>query len=202
MEKRSFLKNIYIRNLFGLILVFILLVSAVLIGLKRYTQHGEAVEVPDVKGLSVETAEPFFTAKDLNFAIVDSIYNKGAIPGSIFETTPPVGSMVKKGRIIYLKIVAFLPQLISIPDVKDSSQRQSIAMLKSLGFENIGIKSVPGVYRDLVLGIESKGVPMEAGQRVPANTPLSLLVSSGSDDILLLENPADSLEVSLDESLF
>ena len=202
MEKRSFLTNIYIRNLVALILVAILLVSAVLIGLKRYTQHGEAVEVPDVKGLTIETAEPFFTAKNLSFAVVDSVFNKGAIPGSIFETTPPVGSMVKKGRIIYLKTVAFLPQLITIPDVKDSSQRQSLAMLQSLGFENIGIKTVPGVYRDLVLGIESKGAPMEAGQRVPANTPLSLLVSSGSDDILLLENPVDSVEISLDESWF
>ena len=185
-----------------MIFVSVLLLYIVLAGLKSYTQHGEAVEVPDVKGLLVADAEKFFTGKELKFAVIDSVFSKTVIPGSIFETTPPVGSMVKKGRTIYLKVVSFLPQLIAVPDVKDSSQRQSMAMLRSLGFEKIDVKMVPGVYRDLVLGIESKGSPLEAGQRVPANTPLSLLVSSGSDDLLLLENPVDSLSISLDESWF
>ena len=203
MEKRSLLKNIYIRNLLGLILVSGLLVFAVLLGLNRYTQHGKAVEVPDVKGLSIEKAKTFFAQKKLDFAVVDSVFIKSAVPGSILETIPPVNSMVKEGRTIYLKIAAFLPQLITIPDVKDSSQRQSMAMLRSLGFENVEIKFVPGAYRDLVVGIESRGVPMATGQRVPANTPLSLLVSSGSDEILLLENPTDSAtDVSPDESWF
>ena len=198
MENRSSLR-IYIVNLFGLIIVAVLLLFVVLKGLDLYTQHGKAVEVPDVRGLSVERAEPFLTNKKLYFAVVDSVYIKNAIPGTISETTPPKGSKVKEGRIIYLKTVAFLPHLIAIPDVKDSSQRQSLAMLRSLGFENIDIKTVPGFYRDLVLGIESKGVSLEEGQRVPANTPLSLLVSSGSNEILFLENPIDSDEVSTDE---
>lgn len=202
MKQQSFLENIYIRNLLGLILVIIVLVCVVLFGLNRYTQHGKSVEVPNVKGLSVEKAEPFFANKNLNFVVIDSIFIKNAIPGTISETTPAVGSMVKKGRTIYLKVVAYLPQLIVIPDVKDSSQRQSLAMLRSLGFENIEIKWVSGVYRELVLGLESKGVPLKAGQRVPINTPLSLLVSSGSGDILFLENPTDSNEVIVDESWF
>ena len=202
MEKRSILKNIYVRNLLGLIIVSILLVITVLIWLNRYTRHGEAVDVPDVKGLSVEDAAPFFTKKGLNFSVVDSIFIKNAIPGSIDETTPPVGSKVKKGRTVYLKIYAYSPQLITVPDVKDASQRQSLAMLHSLGFENVEVKMVAGVYRDLVLGIESRGTPLDVGQRIPADTPLSLLVSSGSDDILLMDNPVDSTDVNPDDSTF
>ena len=190
MEKWSFLKNIYVKNLLGLILVSILLVVLVLNGLKRYTQHGRAVEVPNIKGITIEKAKPLLTRTNLHFVVIDSVFIKNAVPGTISEIIPPVGSMVKEGRTIYLKVVAFLPQLIAIPDVKDTSQRQSYAILKSLGFEKIEIKMVPGLYRDLVMGIESKGVPLKAGQRVPASTPISLLVSSGSDDILFLENPA------------
>ena len=185
-----------------MILLFIILTSAVLFGLNHYTQHGKAVEVPDIKGLSIENAEPFLNVMDLSYNVIDSVFIKNATPGTVFETTPPIGSKVKKGRTIYLKVVAFLPQLITVPDVKDSSQRQSLAMLKSLGFENIEIKLVPGVYRELVVGLESRGEEIEAGQRIHANTPLSLLVSSGSGEIILLENPADSIEVSLDESWF
>ena len=199
MGKKSFFKNIYVKNLLGLVLVSVLLLFAVLTGLKRYTQHGKAVEVPDVKGISVENAEPFFTGKNLNFAIIDSVFIKNATPGSILETIPPVGSMVKQGRTIYLKVVTYQPQLIAIPNVKDVSQRQSMAMLRSLGFENIDVKPVPGAYKDLVLGIECRGIAMETGQRIPANMPLTLLVSFGSDDILLLENPVVSVEVSIDD---
>lgn len=203
MWAQSFFKNIYVRNLLILILVFVLLLFTVLIGLNYYTQHGKSVEVPNVKGLSVKEAKAFLAGKNLNFVVVDSVFIKNAIPGSIFETTPPVASRVKKGRTIYLKVVAYMPHLITIPDVKDSSQRQSMAMLHSLGFENVEIKWVKGIYRDLVLGIESNGQPVSSGQRVPANTHLSLLVSSGSDDIMLLDNPAiDSTDVESDEPLF
>ena len=200
MKKRSYLKNIYISNLLGLIFAFVLLSFTVLHGLDYYTQHGKTVEVPDVKGFSVEKAAPLFVNRGLNSVVVDSVYIKNVRPGIIAETTPPVGSMVKRGRTIYLKVASFLPQLIRIPDVENSSQRQSLAMLRSLGFENIEIKLVPGVYKDLALGIESNGKKMEAGQRVSADTPLFLLVSSGSDDILLIENPADSIELSVDSA--
>jgi beta-lactam-binding protein with PASTA domain len=192
MALQPFLKNIYIRNLLGLILVSVVLILAVLTWLSFYTQHGKTVEVPDVKGLAVDKAKSFFDSKELNFSVVDSAYVKDAIPGTIAETTPPMGSTVKRGRTIYLKVNSYLPQLISIPDVKDSSQRQSLAMLRSLGFEDVQVKMVPGVYRDLVVGLESRGVSIEAGQRVPANTPLSLLVSSGSGDIMLLDTLDDS----------
>ena len=205
MTQKEFFNNIYIRNLLGLILVTIVLISAVLLWLNVYTRHGKSVQVPDVKGLSIEKAKPFFVKSNLNFVVVDSVYVKNAIPGSIAETTPPVGSQVKTGRTVYLKINSYMPQLVAIPDVKDTSQRQSLAMLRSLGFENVTIKPVPGAYRDLVMGLEQNGKPIEPGQRIPADTPLSLLVSSGSDDIMLLDNMNDTIDsanVSTDESWF
>ena len=202
MKKLSIFNNIFIRNFLGLILVTVVLVSVVLIWLNFYTQHGKAVEVPDVKGISVEMAGPLFTSKNLSYMVVDSVFIKNAVPGSIAETTPHAGSKVKEGRTIYLKVIAYLPQLITIPEVKDTSLRQSLAMLKSLGFENVETKMVPGAYKELVLGLESKGTPIEAGQRVPANTHLSLLVSSGSGGVFLLENPDDSIVVDLDEPWF
>jgi beta-lactam-binding protein with PASTA domain len=198
-----FFKNIYLRNLLLLIFIAAALIGGVLLWLNRYTQHGEAVEVPDVKGLSVEKAAPFFTNNSLNYEVVDSIFVKNATPGSIAETTPPIGSKVKKGRTVFLKINACLPSLITIPDLKDFSQRQSLAMLRSLGFEKIEIKIVPGIYQNLVVGLESRGMPLEAGSKVPANTQLSLLVSSGSEEILLLEDTLEApVEITPEESWF
>jgi len=204
MNTRSFLKNIYVRNLLGLILVFFILVSVILFWLNLYTQHGKSVEVPAVKGLPVENAAVLFTEKNLNYTVVDSFFVKGAVPGSIAETTPPIGSKVKQGRTIYLKIHAYQPQLITVPDVKNTSQRQSLAMLRALGFENVTVKLVSGIYADLTMGLASNGRFLEPGQHVPANTPISLLVSSGSEEILPMENPVDSAidVVSSDDPAF
>jgi len=197
------LNNIYVRNLLVLILVIFLLISIVLLWLSFYTQHGKVVEVPNVKGLSVEKAEHLFAEKKLDWLVIDSVFIKNAVPGSIAETTPSIGSKVKRGRTIYLKLISYLPQLIAIPDVKYTSQRQSMAMLRSLGFENVVIRMVPGAYKELVLGLESRGTPMEAGRRMPADTPLSLLVSAGSDNNLFLDNPVvDSSNASIDDSEF
>jgi len=198
MKRKSIFNNIYFKNFLGMILITVILVSAVLVWLNYYTQHGKAVEVPDVKGISVEDAKQFFASKSLNYLVIDSIYNKKAVPGSIIETIPPIGSKVKEGRTIYLKVYAYLPQLITIPEVKDNSLRQSIAMLRSLGFENIETKTVPGAYKELVLGLESRGKTLEAGQRVTANTPLSLLVSSGVGEVKPVEDPADSIIENMD----
>ena len=194
MKKRSVLNNIFVRNFIALIIVTVVLVAAVLSWLNFYTQHGKAVEVPDVKGISVEIAEPFFTKNKLKYLVIDSVFNKNAIPGSIAETTPPVGSMVKEGRTIYLKVNSFLPNLIPVPDVMDTSQRQALAMLRSLGFEKIDIKIVPGIHRELVMGLESRGVSLEAGERISTDMPLSLLVSSGTgEESFLFENEEDSI---------
>jgi beta-lactam-binding protein with PASTA domain len=203
MRIGNFLKNIYVKNLLIAVLVFLVLVFVILSWLKVYTQHGEGVEVPDVKGLQIEKAEAFFTSKELYFQIIDSTFSKGAIPGSILETVPPIGSKVKKGRTIYLKINSFTAQLIAVPDVKDLSQRQALAMLQSIGFERVAIKLVPGAYRDLALGLESRGMPVEPGSKFSLDTPLSILVSSGTGNPEMQgEDTSVILERTPDESWF
>ena len=102
-----------------------------------------------------------------------------------------------------MKINAFQPNLITIPDVKNTSHRQALAMLQSLGFEEISEKKVKGQYMDLVMGLESNGKSLKPGQRIPANTPLELLVSSGSEEMLPFENPISPFdEISPDENPF
>ncbi|MDR3340294.1 MAG: PASTA domain-containing protein [Candidatus Symbiothrix sp.] len=202
MRIGKFLKNIYVKNLLAAILVIVVLVLAVLSWLKIYTQHGQSVEIPDVKGLLVEKAEPIFASRDLNYQVIDSVFSRGAKPGSIVESVPPIGSKVKRGRTIYLKINSYTAQLISIPNVKDLSQRQAFAMLKSIGFESVSIKSIPGKYRDLAVGLESRGVELEPGDKVTINTPLALLVSSGSGEITSIEDSTVIEENNPDETWF
>ncbi|GHT47655.1 PASTA domain-containing protein [Bacteroidia bacterium] len=189
--------NIYIKNIGIAIVILIVLIFIVLQWLNVYTHHGKQVTVPDVKGLQVEQAAPFLEQKSLHYVVVDSIYAKNQAPGSILETVPPIGTNVKEGRTIYLTVNADTAQLLTVPAVMDMSQRQASAMLLSLGFESVQIRTVSGAYKDLVVGLETaSGQTVEAGSRIPANTTLNLLVSSGEADISL----PDSAEVITEDS--
>ena len=201
MNAKKIFTNIYVRNILLAFIVIVILIFLTLWWLNGYTRHGESVEIPNVKGFTIERAEPFFQTNNLNYQIVDSVFNRDATPGTIVETIPPIGTKVKEGRTIYVTLNSFSSQLLVVPEVADYSQRQAIAILKSIGFENVQIKLVPGTYRDLVLGLEKQGVLLKAGERVPITAPLTLLVSSGEEEIIFSE---DSLiiEDSPEESWF
>ena len=203
MKIWNFIKNnIYIRNLLLAIFVVVVIINLTFWWLDVYTRHGKAVEVPDVKGLQVQDAAPFFERKSLRYAVIDSVFRRDAIPGSILETLPPIGTKVKEGRIVYVTINSFTAQMLTLPEVKDMSQRQAYAMLQSMGFESVQVRSVPGSYRDLVLGIESLGKEMESGQRVPTNTPLTILVSSGTGGVEISTDSVVVDSTTLEESWF
>lgn len=185
MKLGKILNNIYVKNLIAIALTLLILVFVALWWLDDYTQHGKSVVIPDVKGMQVDTAGPIFANSQLQYEVVDSIFDQNLTPGSIVETIPPIGSRVKEGRIIFLTTNSITSKQLVVPEVIDFSQRQAIAILKSAGFEQINVKSVPGIYRDLVIGIEKGNFTVNAGDRVPIQTVLTLLVSSGNGE----ENP-------------
>ncbi|MDR2086019.1 MAG: PASTA domain-containing protein [Dysgonamonadaceae bacterium] len=179
-----FKKHILLANVLLALFIVIALVYILLLWLDTYTNHGKAVDVPDVKGLQVEDAASFFQTNDLYYTVIDSQFVKNALPGAILETIPPVGTPVKKGRTIYLTINSFSAKLLTVPDVIDMSQRQALSMLKSLGFESVREKVVPGAFRELVVGLEIRGKTLTAGDKIPADTPLTLLISSGTEKFI------------------
>ena len=50
-------------NLIAMFLVVVIAIFATLKGLDSYTLHGEAIEVPNAKGMSVEEAKRLFESK-------------------------------------------------------------------------------------------------------------------------------------------
>lgn len=179
-----------ITNLLFAVIVLVVLVWGVSIWLNAYTNRNESVEIPNVKSMKMEVARPLFEACELSCQVVDSTSNKAFSPGTIIETIPPVGSKVKKGRTVYIRLNSCSAGKIAIPDVRDLSQRQATAMLKTLGLGKIEIEWVPGKYRDLVVGVEYRGRLLQIKDQVPVNAVITLLVSSGTtaneqDDILI-----------------
>lgn len=174
-----------------LIMVFVAggLLFGVLKGLDIYTRHGQAVVVPDVKGMSVGEADKLFRNRGLICVVSDSSYVKNLPAGCILEYNPVAGQKVKEGRTIYLTINTLKVPLKTIPDVADnSSLRQAEARMLASGFKLAEIEYVAG-EKDWVYGVKYKGRQLTIGERVPMGATLTLMVGNGGDDPL----EADSL---------
>ena len=151
----------------------------VLKGLDVYTNHNQAVIVPDVRKLQIEDAIPFFQKNFLKYEIIDSVYAEGT-PGSIYRLVPEANSTVKKNRIVYITIISKSEETAVIPDIADISYREALAQLRQRGFSDIERKEVTGEYRDLTVGVEYGGKMMSSGVRVPLKAKLILVVSDGN----------------------
>jgi beta-lactam-binding protein with PASTA domain len=199
-----FKKHILLANLLLALFVVIVLVYILLFWLDSYTNHGEAVNVPNVKGLQIEEAAPFFQTNELFYTVIDSQFIKNVVPGTILETVPPIGTSVKKGRTIYLTINSFSAKLLTVPDVIGMSQRQAFSMLKSVGFESVHTELVAGAFRDLVVGLEMQGNPLNFGDKIKADSHLLLLISSGTETFVPeeevgLQTSEEEMDVQISE---
>ena len=180
--------NKIVKNLLMIMASGLLLILLTLLFLGIYTRHGQNVEVPTLEGLQLNEASTILKAKGLQAEVVDSIYRRDAVPGAILDQTPKAGNKVKEGRSIYLTIYSRTAQQVSVPGLVDYSTRQASALLKSLGFNQLYIEETPAEYAGLVVAVKYRGKTLSPDEKVPAGSPLTLVITTGA--------LADSLHVN------
>ena len=167
-----------------MIVVIALLLFGTLKGIDIYTRHGEALVVPDVKGMTVGEAGSVFENRGLTCVVSDSTYVKDKPAGCILDYNPAAGQKVKEGRIIYLTINALNIPLQVVPDVADnSSLRQAEARLLASGFKLNDVQYVAG-EKDWVYGVKYQERMLTIGEKVPMGAALTLMVGDGDREVL------------------
>lgn len=185
-------------NLIAMIVVVIAIALGTLKWLDNYTHHGEAVVVPNVKGLPIRQAESEIYKQSLRSVTLDSNYVKGMTPGAVLEQNPAGGAKVKEGRTIYLTINMDSAPKVSVPDIMDnSSLRQAEAKLRALGFKVTEPKYISG-ERDWVYSVTYKGRTLNAGDKIPHEAVLTLHVGNGSDSMINDSTLIDSTAIGND----
>lgn len=190
-------------HLFGVALVTVLMVFAVHQLLDIYTRQDQIITVPDIKGMSQERAEQLILNAGLKYEIVDSVFRRETLPGTILEQIPKAGTSIKQGRTLFLVMQARSVQQVNVPDLTDYSYRQAESLLRSLGFTYITTEEVNSQYKDLVLSIEYNGSNLLAGARVPIDARVTIYVGNGiphaevdevseEDGVLAPEDPDES----------
>lgn len=171
---KQFLKQIAIA--IGLIIVITIVVLQLL---KLYTRHGESVEVPDLKEITLEDAGRILEGRNLNYQVIDSVYMKNKRTGIIIEQTPAAGEKVKENRSVYLVVSSDKAPMIVLPDVRDISLRNAKSMLESIGFQIIEIEYVPSEYKDLVKDVKIGEKILSPGTKLVKDTGIKLVVGLG-----------------------
>lgn len=161
-------------------------------GLGQYTRNGVSVTVPSLEGQMVGQAIRQLKEVGLEYEIVDSTYNVDAVPRTVADVTPIAGSAVKPGRIIFLRIYAHSPKSVSIPWVEGQSARNAMARLRGLGFDQLSQRIVSSQDIGACLGLtKTDGTPIKAGDLLPKNTPIVVLVGEMVQDTLSLVDLID-----------
>jgi len=176
------LNHYVVKNVLILMFAGFFIYYGTLVFLKRYTHHGEALQVPDVTGLTLEEAGNVLRAQKMRWQLSDSVYVNTAMPGAVVNQNPEPGSKVKENRNIFLIVNAIAPERVRMPDVVGVSFRQAKSMLESHGL-NVGRTDyVHDIARDYVLRQQFRGQEIRRGTEVLKGSNIDLVLGRGLSD--------------------
>ncbi len=193
------LKHPIIANLVYIIVVALLLLWGVLLFLDYWTMHGQTSVVPEIKHKSYNEARALLSANGLNIEISDSIYDRSIAPGTVVESWPKAGAVVKGDRQVYVTVTAFSPKqvTISMPLTGNVSSRQAVSYLRGIGITDVRMVYVPSEFPDLVMGAKYGDTPLAVGSVIPITSTVTLEVGNGP-----ATEESDTTEDAAEEIIF
>lgn len=143
------------------------------------THHGNAVTVPDIKGMNLEQLEDFLTKYQLRYEVNDSVFSSKYPPLTVLSQYPKPGAVVKKNRKIYIAVNPVNPPKVKMPNLKGRSLKSAELMLKSHDLRIGKVIFVPDIAKNTVLNQQINGKDIDSGDPLPKGTKVDLLISDG-----------------------
>ncbi|HNH65635.1 MAG TPA: PASTA domain-containing protein [Bacteroidia bacterium] len=201
-ELIRFLKSrIFWINALVIFIVIIMSIGLVYKWLDSFTDHGNSVSVPDLKGMNIKKVDGFLKTKNLSFKIADSsVYLLDQKPGTIVEQDPQPDEKVKQGRTIYLTITRSSAPMVKVPALKDVSLRQAEAILAASGLRMGEQIFKPDLAKNAVLSMMINGRDLKAGTDVPKGSAIDLIVGDGLGNTVV--TVPSLIGLTYDEALF
>jgi beta-lactam-binding protein with PASTA domain len=182
MTLKEFLKSkTFKRNALAAIGIFIFLIVLNMFFLRIYTNHGDSVEIPELKGKTSDEVAAILDDLDLRFQIGDSVYSKETAPGTVLDQYPKAGMKVKENRIIFIILCALSQEMIAMPQLTDISYRQAINLIESNGLIAGNIEYQPSEFPNLVLEQKVDGKRIGVGERIAKGSVVDLVLGSDSN---------------------
>ena len=184
LTSRVFLKQIALALVALIVLGFFMLQW-----LKMYTNHGDFVEVPELKGKTLDVVEMELKDNDLQMVVQDSAnYNPNYPSYSVIEQMPEAGSQVKENRKIYLILNPSGYRKVSVPNIIRRTIRQAKPTLEALEFKVGTITYVDDIGKDEVIAIKYKGKAIDPGTKLQKTSTIDLVLGNGKRPSRVVKN--------------
>jgi beta-lactam-binding protein with PASTA domain len=169
--------------------------------LRYYTKHGEGLNVPELKGLTISQAVSKLEELGLRYEI-DSVFIMDKPPGIVTDQDPDANTFVKDNRTIYLTINTSQAPNVNFPDIENKSLREAVAILESYRLKLGDTTYKPDVAKDVVLETYFGGQLIKIGEVLPTGSRINLTLGDGrgNEDVelpSLLGLPLDEAKFSL-----
>ena len=179
MAKESFFKRFpWALHLLLILGASLVLLALVFVFIRIYTRQGEEYELPDVVGANVSELladNPI----GLDVVVLDSVFRPGEEGGRILTQDPKGGTMVKRGRKLYITMTAYTPEDAVLPELAGLTVRQAVSELLASGLQVGKLKFVEDPYKNNVINQTCKGKNIYAGQQIERGSVIDLLVGLG-----------------------
>lgn len=160
------------------ITIFLLLLN--MIALRIYTDHGESINVPNLRGERIDDVARILKRLDLKFEIQDSVFSHDVKPGTVFDHFPKAGMKVKANRTIYITMSAVNQEKIPMPQLTDISYRQALNIIESSGLIAGKVEYKASEFPNLVLEQKSEGRSIAVGEMIAKGSVVDLVLGSNS----------------------
>lgn len=169
-------------NFLAMALFLVVVITGLMMFLNNYTRHGESIEVPDLRGQKPEAAMMRLEALGLKGVVTDTGYVTSQPPYILLDQSIAPGKHVKTGRTVNLTINANGARPMAIPDLaNNTSVREAEARLRTLGFTLTEHRLISG-DRDWVYAVKVRGRDVKAGEKIPIDLPITLVVGRGTEE--------------------
>jgi len=179
MAKESIFKRwpwlAHVLAMIGISLVILFLVFTFI---KLYARQGQEYELPEVVGMNIAELQADNPIK-LDVVVMDSVYRPGQEGGLILTQDPKAGTMVKKGRKLYITMTAYSPEDAVLPELAGLTVRQAVSELLNEGLEVGTLKFVEDRYKNSVIDQTCNGKTIYAGQQIARGSVIDLTVGLG-----------------------
>ena len=177
-QENFFKKYPWVTHLVIMAGVSVAILLLVFLFIKIYARQGEEYELPEVVGRNIAELKAD-NPIGLDIVVMDSIFRPGVEGGQILTQDPKAGTMVKKGRKLYITMTAYNAEESVMPELAGLTVRQAIAELNACGLTVGKLKFVEDPYKNNVIDQSCKGKTVYAGQQIERGSVIDLVVGLG-----------------------
>ncbi len=147
--------------------------------LNFWTNHGEYLRVPEVKGISLQEATEILEKQGFDVFIQDSVFQDTTEPLTVIKQFPDPDATVKVSRTVYLTINRANAPIIDMPNLVGLSFRNAELELRSKGLKLGDTTYVPDIAKNAVKDQLVDGNSIRPGTKIAMGTEVSLVLGAG-----------------------